>query len=348
MIRNNLAMDYGDDSIYSASKKLKTIALKGLENLSDSADMATRSALVSSANMKTNVSEFLLGMDIVNNTIALLIGYTERSIRAIRMSDAYMQDPDRAESLLEKAEAKYFPKLVSQFQTKSDNEINNARASQATIYDNLLSGSGIRRVQRRRKGRLVGGAGSKSSGSSVSGSVSTGSILSNDDDESKVSNLSNELEGVLNISTMGESAITKTLSDLTNQISRLNFFFNAKLKPNISQLDSTDASQISKGMQQMLSNFNQINTEFISISSDEGNGLLNILKGRLNQFRIDVDIGLKTWGGIQSGETLQGSGRCGLSGGSSRSGGVQRGNIIGSVFTPYPKKYQHFDAKYLL
>jgi hypothetical protein len=190
-------------------------------------------------------------------------------------------------------------------------------------------GSGIRRT-RRRRGHFFGGA--KSTASSVTGSVDTGSELSAEDE----SEYENMVSAGVNVS---GKPISNLLNSLNGQITKMNFFFNAKIKPSFSTLDSADADKISRGMQSLLKAFNTIDTNFITKGMEEGQMLISLLQERLTKFRIDVDIGLKTWGGLQSGE-MTGSGM-NLAGGA-------RGYKIGAVFTPYSQRYQHITTKYML
>ena len=333
MIRDSIALDYQPDSIYSASKKLKTIALKGLENLKDDADMATRNALVGSAGMRQNVNELVLAMELAINTINLLNGYVKDTSHLIQVSESYRMNPSAWEAVLKPTTDPFVPKLISQFQTTSDRDIAHARELATNIHDEVsgLVGSGIRRT-RRRYGRLYGGGGSKSSGSSISGSVDTGSELSTEDEE----DFENMVSAGVNIS---GKPISNLLNSLNSQVTKMNFFFNARIKPSLSTLESSSADDISKGMQSLLKAFNTIDTNFIIKGMEEGQMLISLLQERLTKFRIDVDIGLKTWGGIQSGE-MTGSGM-NLAGGA-------RGYKVGAVFTPYPQRYQHITTKYML
>jgi hypothetical protein len=321
MIRDNLAMDFQPNSIYAASKKLKTIALKGLENLKDDADMATRNALLSSADMKVKISEFLNGIDIIINTIRYLNGYVDDFIKQVKRSPEYQNDPIGFESTYGHYfdKTNYYPSLNTAYPDLMGNFV---KQPEHTV------GSGRKK---NRVSRLFGGAGS-SKASSVTGSVATGSDLTSVDDE--------EFEAALDSVRQQERPIPKILNLLISQVNKTNFFFNARIKPNLSQLTSSDSNSISAAMSKMANAFKTMKVEFINLSSEDAGAMVAALFDNVNKLRTDVDIALKTFGGLQEGQ-YSGSGMVHCSGGS-------MGHIIAPVFIPYARKYQNFDAKYLL
>jgi len=140
---------------------------------------------------------------------------------------------------------------------------------------------------------------SSPSGSSPSGSSGSSTSLVSD-----ISTLRNPLPN--------ENPLINSLVKVAEMITKMNVFFNGKIKRNINMLDKLEVQKIASESESVARTFNKIDGEYISINVENGQVFYDNLLAKMNKLRTDVMISVKSYAPTRQGaKAMMGAGMYG-------------------------------------
>lgn len=165
------------------------------------------------------------------------------------------------------------------------------------------------------------------SSSSSSGSSSPTSLVST------ISTLRNPLPN--------ENPLINSLVKVAEMITKMNVFFNGKIKKNINMLDKLEVQKIASETEDVAKTFNKIDGEYISINVENGAVFYDNLLAKMNKLRTDIMVAVKSYAPQRQGaKTMMGAGM----GGSYHTSPIGlNASVIPSIYSTYvrscPTKY---------
>lgn len=127
--------------------------------------------------------------------------------------------------------------------------------------------------------------------SDPSSSSSSSSPSSPSSSTSLVSEVSRLKEG----KPVSDNPLINNLVKTAEMITKMNIFFNGKIKKNINMLDKLEVQKIANESEAVAKTFNKIDGEYIVINVENGTIFYDNLLAKLNKLRTDVMIAVKSY-----------------------------------------------------